>query len=512
MFRLFQLFIFTLIYFQLDNIMKPCLYDNFEIFQNEPIVFYPVIQSANIFILTVFSLFTVHLLFFSKIKNYTIYTLSFIYIKYVTDTIIYSNIIGIYQYEFRRTVMWFFTTPLILKLYCDMNKLTLMEVNAHYHIASNMLHILCYPLRRTVYNPYIIATLSLYEGYFIYKLFDFKHQKCTKFIIYVWSLFAVINVIEVFEVFNVHDIQICYLLADMIAKLTTILIMNDHEEQTYYIKMNIDLQAVSLLTSINKHIKKFEKSTNVTPKCKELIKQLHGTISNLVPIDKTHLKIELLKKILPLELEDNYLANSKEYIPYNFICVLFTDIVSYTELAKTYDDDVIYKMLNDMYTRFDDIVVRYDNLQKIETIGDAYMVVGDIYTNDTKNNVKNMILLAIDLLKEIKNVQSPDNKPLQLRVGINIGKVVVGVLGVEVPRLCVVGNTVNVANRLQTTADPDTIQISRHVYEIAEETDFGMDIHFEIKENVMLKNIGTKTTYIITPPQQFQSTPCTVRR
>jgi class 3 adenylate cyclase len=161
---------------------------------------------------------------------------------------------------------------------------------------------------------------------------------------------------------------------------------------------------------------------------------------------------------------------------------------------------VIYKMLNDIYTRFDDIVIRYGNLQKIETIGDAYMVVGDIYTNDTKNNVKNMILLAIDLLKEIKNITSPNNKPLQLRVGINVGKVVVGILGVEIPRLCVIGNTVNVASRLQTTADPDTIQISKHIYEIAENTDFGIDIQFELKENVFLKNIGTTNTYIIPPP------------
>jgi class 3 adenylate cyclase len=178
--------------------------------------------------------------------------------------------------------------------------------------------------------------------------------------------------------------------------------------------------------------------------------------------------------------------------------------VSYTELAKTYEADVIYKMLNDVYTRFDDIVLKYPNLQKIETIGDAYMVVGDIYTNDTKNNVKNIILMALDLMREIKQVPSPNNKPLQLRIGINIGKVVVGILGVEIPRLCVIGNTVNVASRLQTTTDPDTIQISRHVHEIAATTDFGIDIEFELRENVFMKNLGSKNTYIL---RQRNSTP-----
>ena len=497
--ELFTLFSFTLFYFQIDNILRLCLYDKFEIFKGESIIFYPVIQSVNVFILSVFTIFTIQLIFFSKVKNYTIYLLAFIYIKYVMDNILYSNVISVYQYEFRRTVMWFFTTPLMLKLYCNMNNLTLIEINAQYHIISNIIHIILYPFRKTYYNSYIILLLSLIEFYFIYKLFNFKEQKYTKFIIYIWCLFSFITIIEAINIFSVHDIQICYLLSDMIAKLTTILIVNDYEEQMYYIKSNIDLQSISLLTTLNKSIKQFESNTNITPKCKLLINQLNNKLISFVPTDKTTLKIELLKKILPLELEDKYLSQSKEYKPYNFICVLFTDIVSYTELAKNYESDVIYKMLNDIYTRFDEIVIKYGNLQKIETIGDAYMVVGDIYTNDTENNVKNIILLAIDLLREIKNIKGPNNKPLQLRIGINIGKVVVGILGVEIPRLCVIGNTVNMASRLQTTTDPDTIQISRHVYEIAKETDFGMDIEFELKENVFLKNLGTVSTYIISP-------------
>jgi len=405
--ELFNTFLFTLIYFELDSILKPCLYDKFELFQQEPIVFYPVIQSANIFILSVFIIFTIQLIFFSKIKNYTIYSLALIYIKYVMDTILHSNVISIYQYEFRRTIMWFFTTPLILKLYCDMNNLTLLDVNAQYHIGSNLIHILLYSFRKTYYNSYIILSLSLTEGYFIYKLFDFKQQKYTKFIIYIWCLFSFVTIIEILDIFNIHDIQICYLLSDMIAKLTTLFIINDYEEQLYYIKSNIDLQSISLLTAINKSIKHFENTTIITPKCKILINQLHYKMTSFIPRDKTTLKLELLKKILPLELEDRYLTRSKEYKPYNFICVLFVDIVSYTELAKLYEAHVIYKLLNDIYTRFDDIIVRYRNLQKIETIGDAYMVVGDIYTNDTTNNVKNMILLAIDFLKEIKKYTEP---------------------------------------------------------------------------------------------------------
>jgi len=496
--NLLQLCLFTLFYYQLNNILKPCLYDKYEIFQEEPFIFYPVIQSANYFILSVFVLFTTHLLFFSRIKNYTTYSLALIYLKYVMDTIIDNNVIGIYQYEFRRTVMWLFTTPLILKLYCDMNRLTLFDVNAHYHITTNAIHMILYPFRKTQYNAYIIVILSLSECFFIYKLFDFNHQRYTKLIIYIWSLFSLISVIELFNILSIQDIQICYLLSDMIAKLTTLLIINDYEEQTYHIRTNIDLQSISLLTTIKKSMKQFETTNTITQKCKQIMQIIENRLTSFTPIDKTTLKLELLKKILPLELEDRYLSQNKEYKPYDFICVLFTDIVSYTELAKKYDADVIYRLLNDVYTRFDDIIHRYGNLQKIETIGDAYMVVSDIYTNDQTNNVKNMILFAFDILKEIKNIPTPDGIPLQLRIGINLGKVVVGILGIEIPRLCVIGNTVNVASRLQSTTDQDTIQISTHVYEIANETDFGFDIEFK-ERNVFLKNLGSRTTYVITP-------------
>ena len=68
--NLLHLSLFTLFYYQLNNILKPCLYDKFEIFQEEPFIFYPVVQSANLFILSIFFLFTTHLLFFSKITDF----------------------------------------------------------------------------------------------------------------------------------------------------------------------------------------------------------------------------------------------------------------------------------------------------------------------------------------------------------------------------------------------------------------------------------------------------------
>jgi class 3 adenylate cyclase len=182
------------------------------------------------------------------------------------------------------------------------------------------------------------------------------------------------------------------------------------------------------------------------------------------------------------------------------ICVLFTDIVNYTELSKNYDDKIIFELLHTIYTVFDKIIKKYFHLQKIETIGDAYMVVGDIFRNSTNHKVvvKEIILFALDIVKEIKTIKTPNNIPLCIRIGINIGSVSIGILGHEIPRLCVVGNTVNIASRLQSTAEIDTIQLSKHIYEQLEDIVFDIKIKVIQKENVFLKNLGSITTYNIT--------------
>jgi guanylate cyclase len=111
--------------------------------------------------------------------------------------------------------------------------------------------------------------------------------------------------------------------------------------------------------------------------------------------------------------------------------------------------------------------------------------------------IKEILLFAFEILNEIKTIKTPDNEPLLIRIGINMGNVSIGILGIELPRLCVVGNAVNMAARLQSTADVDTIQLSTHIYEQLEEIEF--DIEFEItkKENVFLKNMGSITSYNI---------------
>jgi class 3 adenylate cyclase len=264
--------------------------------------------------------------------------------------------------------------------------------------------------------------------------------------------------------------------------------------------IDIDLQSVQFISYIITHINKYKIENNViTPACNTLIDYEKIRFLAKIPEDKTILEKELLNKILPFGFDKEYISSasaSASAKQFNMICVLFTDIVNYTELAQKYDDIIIFQLLNNLYISFDKIIKKYSHLQKIETIGDAYMVVGDIFRNTINHNlvINEIMSFAKDIIKEVKTIKTPDNIPLCIRVGINIGSVSIGILGNELPRLCVVGNAVNMASRLQSTAEIDTIQISNDVYELLE-TD--KKYEFVIKENVFLKNMGSVTTYNI---------------
>jgi class 3 adenylate cyclase len=209
-------------------------------------------------------------------------------------------------------------------------------------------------------------------------------------------------------------------------------------------------------------------------------------------------QIHLLQQILPLNFDKYYLSKKRKIMKNQNGCILFTDIVSYCELAEKYTDCIIMLILNDMYTRFDKIIEKYQYIHKIETIGDSYMVVGDI--NNFKYNDKlyiEMINFAFDILKETKKIKTPNHK-LDIRIGIHIGSYIISVLGYKNPRVCIIGKNINMCARLQSTASPDTIQISEELYK---KINHEQNISFQKNENVFLKNIGIINTYTITKIQ-----------
>ena len=415
----------------------------------------------------------------------------------------------IYEYEFNRNIMLAFIIPIILNLYCNLNNLKLLDIKYYYYIIPILLNCISNPLIYTYPSIYYTSILLniLLTFNFLYNLY-LRHLSGDRFIYIYIKIIILTNIITLLNILNIIDkylIILYYLIIDFIGIMTISLIINDFDNKETNLKNNMNLESVNFVSKLVKYIDEYKNiKPNMSLECKNIIEQINKKLLNLIPNDKNNLQIELLKKILPLNLDKKYieqfdinnieLLNDKNY---NFICVLFTDIVSYTELANKFDEKIIFKLLNKVYNKFDEILNKYPNLQKIETIGDAYMVVGDLYRSELNHQkvIKQIILLAIEFLNNIKLIETPDSKPLELRIGINMGSVAIGILGTEIPRLCVVGNAVNKAARLQSTADLNSIQVSHHVYEQVKEIE--LDVNFFTKTNVYLKNLGTATTYSI---------------
>ena len=122
------------------------------------------------------------------------------------------------------------------------------------------------------------------------------------------------------------------------------------------------------------------------------------------------------------------------------------------------------KFLHDLYTRFDSVIQQYD-VYKVETIGDAYMVVSGL-PNPTKFHAGNIASMALDLLSEANNFNvgryRGDQKEefLKIRIGMHSGPVAAGVVGHVQPRYCLFGDTVNMASRMESNGEPGRIHLS----------------------------------------------------
>ena len=503
------LILYVFLYCNADIVMDKLYLSYFSTITNnelikDNLIFYYSFQKLNIFVLFIYSIYILKNYIYYKLTNITSNTLAFVYIKYTLNMIFTDNM-TISQNEFSRNIMWLFSTQLMLKMYCDINKIKYKDINIQYHIIPITINILIYPWKNTNIYYYFtgISWISLY--FFIKTLYQKQNLTFTNIYLFIWIIFMLLTTIDTLEIIDKYDTILYYSLADMISKLTTCIIINDYYEKEILQRNNMDLQSVQFVSYMIKYIKNYkEDNLVITPQCNKFI---DFTISRLlvkIPENKSYLEQELLKKMLPFNFDKEYINNiniisSTKH--FDMICILFTDIVNYTELAKKYNDKIIFQLLDNIYKTFDKIIKKYPHLQKIETIGDAYMVVGDIYRNSYNHTVviKEIIIFALEIITEIKAIKTPDNIPLSLRIGIHIGDVSIGILGNEIPRLCVVGNAVNVASRLQSTAEIDTIQFNRHIYEHIKDIKFDNPINIVSKESVFLKNLGSITTYNIMP-------------
>uniref|UniRef100_A0A672UW75 guanylate cyclase n=1 Tax=Strigops habroptila TaxID=2489341 RepID=A0A672UW75_STRHB len=172
--------------------------------------------------------------------------------------------------------------------------------------------------------------------------------------------------------------------------------------------------------------------------------------------------------------------------------ILFSDVVTFTNICAQCEPIQIVLMLNSMYLRFDRLTTVHD-VYKVETIGDAYMVVGGVPV-PVSTHAERVANFALGMIIAAKGVQNPvSGNPIQIRVGIHTGPVLAGVVGEKMPRYCLFGDTVNIASRMESHGVPSKIHLSSSAYQCLKYKNFEMTERGEIE----VKGKGKMHTYFL---------------
>ena len=145
------------------------------------------------------------------------------------------------------------------------------------------------------------------------------------------------------------------------------------------------------------------------------------------------------------------------------VTLLFADIVEFTRLSASLSPSELVGVLNEVFTVFDDLVERY-GLEKVKTIGDAYMVVGGMPERSDDHTVR-VAAMALDLAECVGGIEAARRLGIAFRIGIHCGPVVAGVIGTKKFIYDVWGDTVNLASRMESLGQPGRVQVTHAVRE-----------------------------------------------
>jgi len=180
----------------------------------------------------------------------------------------------------------------------------------------------------------------------------------------------------------------------------------------------------------------------------------------------------LLANVLPRNTASEIIEKGKATkIKYNFVTVLFSDIQGFTKIAEEMNPEVLIDELDKFFFYFDSVVEKL-GIEKIKTIGDAYMCAGGIPEKNRTNPVE-VILAALEMKRYMKKLKETSElegmKYWDIRIGIHTGTVVAGVVGQKKLSYDIWGDTVNTASRMESSGEAGKINISGTTYEFVKE-------------------------------------------
>ncbi|XP_067447343.1 uncharacterized protein [Thunnus thynnus] len=203
---------------------------------------------------------------------------------------------------------------------------------------------------------------------------------------------------------------------------------------------------------------------------------------------------DLLHQMLPKSVAKQLRQQKHvEAESYEKVTIFFSDIVGFTSISASCTPLQVVEMLNNLYMCFDTRIDSYD-VYKVETIGDAYMVVSGLPERNGDRHADEIAKMALDLVAAVRQVSIPHmpSHRLQLRAGIHTGPCVAGIVGYKMPRYCLFGDTVNTASRMESTSLPQRIHTSSETYlALIKDNAYELQLRGEIE----VKGKGKMNTY-----------------
>ncbi|XP_038646020.1 adenylate cyclase type 5 isoform X2 [Scyliorhinus canicula] len=216
----------------------------------------------------------------------------------------------------------------------------------------------------------------------------------------------------------------------------------------------------------------------------------------------------LLHNILPKDVAAHFLARERRndelyYQSCECVAVMFASISNfsefYVELEANNEGVECLRLLNEIIADFDEIISeeQFRQLEKIKTIGSTYMAASGLndstYDKVGKTHIKALADYAMRLMDQMKYINEHSFNNFQMKIGLNIGPVVAGVIGARKPQYDIWGNTVNVASRMDSTGVPDRIQVTTDLYQVLSAESY----HLEYRGLVKVKGKGEMCTYFL---------------
>jgi len=206
-----------------------------------------------------------------------------------------------------------------------------------------------------------------------------------------------------------------------------------------------------------------------------------------------NLLLNILPKETAQELKETGHVEAKKF---ESVTVLFTDFKDFTRSSAALSPESLVRSVDYYFSKFDEVMMKH-GLEKIKTIGDAYMCTGGLHFHKEGHAIK-MVHAAFEIAqitKEVKNDNQANVMPYEIRIGINTGPVVAGVVGTQKFAYDIWGDTVNVAARMESNSEPGRINISENTYELIKD-----QFECEYRGKIKVKNKGMMKMYYVNKP------------